>query len=57
MGDPVLAQLHIKVGIGEAGRAPMFLDDDIAGLGAKARIPFTAPAIDSEQLVLVRRTL
>ncbi len=42
MGDPVLAQLNIKVGIGEARSAPMLLDDDTAGFGAEALAPFPA---------------
>jgi hypothetical protein len=53
----VLVQMHIEVGVGEAGPVPVFLDDDVAGLGAEAGVSCTASTAEGERLGTVCRRL
>ena len=42
-------QLLIEIRVGKAALGPMLLDDHVAGLGTKLRMPFTAPCTGLEE--------
>ena len=44
--DPALLELHVEIGVCKAALRPMFLDHDIALLGAELGVELATPAAD-----------
>src|SRR5208337_4815459 len=55
--NAVLLELQIEIGVGEAARSPMLVDNDIARLGLEVIVERTAPTIFGEHLPVSRGEL
>src|SRR5215469_13145747 len=52
MGDAVLLEQEVQVGVGEAALPPVFLGDDITGLRLEVGVEFATPGVPGEVVVL-----
>ena len=57
MGDALLLQLKVQIGIGEPALAPVLLNDDVAALRHEVRVPLTAPCALGKGVALLNQAL
>src|SRR5262245_59032160 len=52
VGDAVLLELHVEIGVGEAALPPMLGGDDVARLRREIRVEFAAPFATCEVMTI-----
>src|SRR3984893_5345877 len=57
MRDALLFKLKVEIGVGKTALAPVLVDDDVAFLRHKVRMPFSAPRPRCERVALLYQTL
>src|SRR6202011_3681614 len=57
MGDTVLPELEVEVGVGKAALRPVLFHDNIPGLRNEVRMPFASPGSSREGLALLHGKL